>query len=257
MNSSDEDEVVAALTTLSSLGELDFDKASYREAILPHLESDRAEIRLAASFALATSGLQEGDAEKLRQMAREGMGPEASRLLMQIDKMDLTGESGAIVASMVQQGGEFAKKAVQGLWGGKYSPELEASLVEMSRDADIGYEVMYFALSTQRNKGQETVSRLIEILGDSDTQNRAGRAAWGLSYGVEKEQWSEVADAALILVDTRVSGYAWQQAWELVRQYAGEEQVDDLKVLAEKPNVPSKMREMLLNKITALESQNP
>src|SRR5690606_37223550 len=91
MLSGDPVTVRAALFSFSRLQELDFDKASYREAILPHVSSDDVQLRAAAAFALYHSGMKEGDAEMLREAVRRGLGESATSLLLWMEKGDLTG----------------------------------------------------------------------------------------------------------------------------------------------------------------------
>lgn len=245
LGSSNPTEAFAALTAFGRLSELAFDKASFRPEILAWLDSDDEVIRNAACFALLASGLQDGDEEILRQQVRRGVGPNGAYLLMRVEKGDLTGESGGIVAELLRGAGEDTKEVLNGLWGGKFSLELEAEVIALSRDPRHRYDATYFALSTQQNKSPETVDRLIELLGDRDSFNVGGRVAWGLGFGVREDQRSKVADAAVEIVTTRISGHLQKHGWNLLEKYAGVDQLAGLEALEMMPNLPDERRQIV------------
>lgn len=244
LESGDPTQIGVGLAAFNGLYELDFDKASFRNLILPHLQSSDASLRESAWQALMMSGLQEGDAALMRQVAKTtGMGPRTSYFLYQMEKGDLTGESGEIVRGLIDWNDAGKSRfVVNGLWGAKFSPQLEADLIQLSRQPEFLHDTVYFALSTQQNKSAATVARLIEVLDDPDSTNNGGRAAWGLQQGVSSELAPTVADAAAKIVSSRASGYLAGQAWTLLSRYAGPAQLEAMRTLAAKPNLSEQRR---------------
>ncbi|MCP5531915.1 MAG: hypothetical protein H7A49_00495 [Akkermansiaceae bacterium] len=253
ISSSDPSEIRAGLTAFLRLQTLDFDKASYHDAILRHTSSGDPSIRNTTFPALLASGLRPGDDALIRAAARDGLGEGTSILLLTMEKGDLTGESGAIVRDLLHRDDIPARETLRGIWGGRFSPELEARIIALSREPATHHDAIYFALSTQNNKSAASVDRLIEELSDPDSHNNGGRAAWGLGYGVAPADHPRVADAALKIVATRNSGYLHQQAWSLVKKYTGPAQLPALKTLSAKPNLPAEQREWVDASIASLE----
>jgi len=246
MVSSDPETRLIALTAFVSLYELDFDKAAFRELILPDLRNGEEALRTKAWFALMMSGLKEEDASLMRQVAKnQGMGDSTTYLLYRMEKGDLTGESGEIVRSLLDPKDQRqSREAMRGTWGSKYSPQLESDLIALSRQQGFEHDTIYYALSTQQNKSEATVKRLIEAI-SQDGSSTAGRAAWGLQQGVSKELAPTVADAAAKIVSTRTSGYITEEAWTLLNRYAGPEQLPMLQQIAAKPNLPPQRRDQV------------
>lgn len=244
MGSDDPLTTLVGMRAFTGLYELDFDKASFRGKILPHLESKDDDLRAAAWSALMMSGLQLEDAAHMRQVARStGMGSGTSYLLFSMEKGDLTGESGDIVRGLIDwKDPAVTREVLRGTWGSQYAPALEEEIIAISREPAFLNDAVYFALSTERKKSKATVDRLIEVLSHPDSHNVGGRAAWGLGYGVAPEQAPAVADAAVKIVSSRTTGYLTQGAWDLLDRYAGPEQLEEMQELAAKPNLDEERR---------------
>lgn len=247
ITSSDPDEVLAGLSGLSAVHDLAFDRGPFREALKAHLQSDNEAIRRSAWYGMIQCGLREEDITLLREVARtKGCGDATSHLLFVAEKGDLTGESGTIVRDLVRSdSAEVRRRAMNGIWGAKLSPELEEEIIALSRQKEYEHDAIYFSLSTQANKSLNTVNRLIEALAHPDSYNTGGRAAWGLQQGVSKELAPRVADAAVKVVSTRASGYMWEQCWTLLRRYAGPENLDQLREIAAKPGLQGEKKTQL------------
>ena len=248
-------EIRAGLQGLQAIYELRFDKSSFREVLLPHLQAEDPGIRTAAWYGLFQSGLQDGDLAVLRRVARDkGFGQSISHLLFMAEKGDLTGESGEIVRGLLDmKQAEQSREAMRGLWGAKLSPSLEADIIALSREPNFLHDTVYFALSTQANKSEATIDRLIEVLGDQDSLNNGGRAAWGLQQGVSKDLAPKVADAAIKIVRTRASGYMQEQCWTLVKRYAGPSNLDGLREIAALEGLAENKRSEITAIIAGLE----
>ncbi|WP_367870192.1 hypothetical protein [Luteolibacter sp. Populi] len=244
IGSKDPKEVLAGLQGLQAIYEIRFDKGSFREVLLPHLDSDDDAIRGAAWYGLFQAGFQDGDLALMRKVAREkGMGESTSHLLFMAEKGDMTGDSGEIVRALIdKKEPDQSREAMRGIWGAKLSPALEADIIALSREPECLHDAIYFALSTQANKSEASVDRLIEVLADKDAANNGGRAAWGLQQGVSKELAPKVADAAIKIVRTRASGYMLNQCWDLVKRYAGPANIEGLEELGNLEGLPDEKR---------------
>ncbi len=255
IGSADPGEALAGLTGLGVIQNLAFDRGPFREVLKPHLESGDEAIRISAWYGMIQCGLQAEDIGRLRRVAREqGCGHSTAHLLFMAEKGDLTGESGEIVRDLVRSDDpQVKRRAMNGIWGGKFSPELEAEIIALSRQPEYEHDAIYFSLSTQSNKSAATVDRLIEALAHPDSHNTGGRAAWGLQQGVPKELAPRVADAAIKVVGSRTSGYLWEQSWLVLRNHAGRENLEALRQLAAKPGIEGEKRIQLGAMIANLE----
>jgi len=255
--SNDPEEVLAGLSGLSAVYTLAFDRAPFREVLKPHLQSDNDTIRTSAWSGMLQCEPDAQDLALLREVARtQGCGESTAYLLFVAEKGDLTGESGEIVRDLVcSEDPQVKRRAMNGIWGAKLSPELEEELIVLSYKQEYEHDTIYYALSTQANKSADTVDRLVEILAHPDSHNMGGRAAWGLQQGVSKELAPRVADAALKIVGTRASGYMWEQGWNLMKQYSGPGNLEALRELAAKPGIQGEKREQLNALIGRIETQ--
>lgn len=257
MGSNDPQERLLGLTAFIGLYELDFDKAAFRDLILPDLKHADVALREKAWAALMMSGLQPQDAALMREVAKtQGMGDRTSYYLYRMEQGDLTGESGEIIRSLLDSNNPGASREVmRGTWGSKYSPQLEKDLLALSRQKGFEHDAIYFALSTQQNKSEATVKRLIEAI-SQDGSETAGRAAWGLQQGVSTELAPAVADAAAKIVTTRTTGYVTDRAWTLLDRYAGPGQLPALQQIAAKPNLPQERRDQVNQLIARFNGTN-
>jgi hypothetical protein len=151
-----------------------------------------------------------------------------------------------------------ARDVAHSLWGAKFSPAIEAKVLEFCRDIDgfeAGYNFFYGALSTQANKSEASVKRLIEILANEDTTNKAGRAAWGLQQGVSKEQYPLVADAMLKVLDARSDGYLRGNALRCLGQYGDASHAERIQQLLAKPGVSGDFQKALENALETVKSR--
>ena len=253
LQSDDPDAVRKGLLAFTQLGAIRFDKASFHDLFLPLLEAEDAWLRGNAARGLVMSGVQEGDLDRLIAMiddpdreVRQNIG---SQIVWAAEK-DLTGKAGdAVLKLLNEEDRQLRKHIMNVMWGGTYSPAVEARVIEISRDYENtnseGYDALYFALSTQANKSEASVNRLIEFLANRDTLNVGGRAAWGLGRGVAEAQHGLVADAALKVIASRSESYVFRQSLERLEQYAGPGQGDGIKALLARPGVDGDLRTKL------------
>lgn len=243
--------VALGMKAFLALREIEFDKASFRAAILPHLEARDEELRTLAWSSLVRSGLQPEDAAHMREIARSvGMGDRTSYLLFQMENGDLRNESGKIVKDLLGSGSpETISATLRGISHGWLSPELESQLVALSREPATMHDAVYFGLRNQQNKGDLTVRRLLE---DVRAGNHTGDAAWGLGYGVTPELKPMVADTALEIITQSPTADIKDHVWQMLVGNAGPENVGQLKDLAARADIGERKR--LLEFTISLES---
>ena len=247
LRSENEDQRRQGLAAFTGMAVIRFDKASFHDLFVPLLESDDPDLRTLAAQSLVMSGVQSGDLERLIALAGDAdshVRQNMAGLIVAAAEKDLTSSSAAesVLRLLSDDDAKVRDAAIRSLWGATFSPELEARIIELSRDPQEGYNALYFALSTQPSKSEASVKRLIEFLSHRDTHNVAGRAAWGLGYGVAEEQQSLVAEAALKVVAARSEGYLFRETLKRLKQYAGAGQAAAIRDLLDKPGVDGDLR---------------
>ena len=244
----DEMEAYAALQAYVGIADLKFDRAGFRRLVERHLDAADPAIRRSAWYALVHTEQHPDDLVRVRELAHdpsEEVRRSASHLMSQYEQGDFTGESGQTVLGMLNAEDQPVRREVlRGLWGAQLSPELEAKVIALSRSGDRSelHDAVYFSLSTQANKSPASVERLIEVLADADVVNNAGRAAWGLRQGVPEDSQSQIAEAALDLLEARRGGQMWSHGVELLGRYGTEENRAAIEALATDPAIDPRSR---------------
>jgi hypothetical protein len=239
----------AHLAAFMKILDVEFDKKAFRPLILPFLQAKDGNVAAQGCYALNACGKEPGDLKLILDLAKNppaGLRDRLSHLLFTFTDGDLTGEAGDAVVKLLNDGGDY-RGPLRGLWGAKFSPELEARVIALSKNADgtTNHDANYFALSTQANKSERSIKRLIEILADPDIINISGRAAWGLQQGVAKEQQPLVAGAALNVVEARADGYLRKNALRLIAAYADASNMEAIDALLAKPNISPEVKSAL------------
>lgn len=251
---------LSACGALSGSGQVQFDKAPFRPLLLPLAASASGELRVAALYALhSTVRTPEDRALALALADDPTLSTHASApyIVMLFCENDLTGAAGAAVLRMLAAAGpEGRRSMINGIWGARVSPELEAYVLELSRspDRDEQYETMYFALSTFVPKSEAVVRRLIEFLPSTDP-NVYDRALWGISYGIEPAQGPLVLQAARELFEARSDVNIQVSCLGLIGQHAGPELEPWLAGLAADTRRPAAVREAAGEALAALRSR--
>jgi HEAT repeat protein len=262
MSSDKPDEVRAGAIAFVQLGPVEFDKASFRPIVRKLLSSPDVTTRKAAAEAFAITGAEPEDLQRIYALAgdpatevRSGL----THVIVQLTNSDLTSpEATAAIGKLMDSLPRDPRDVAHALWGAKLSPQLESRVLEYCKDisgSGPGYDFFYGALSTQANKSEAGVKRLIEILADPDVTNRAGRAAWGLQQGVAREQYPLVADAMLKLIEARSEGYLRNEALTCLGNYGDNSHIAKLEALLAKPGVTGEFRkklEVILSKLRSV-----
>lgn len=262
MSSTDINEARAGALAFVRLRPVEFDKASFRPIIRTLLTSPDASTRSAAASAFTLTGVEPEDLPRIFALADDAEAQVRDNLtyvIVSVMKYDLTGKPASdAILKLMDKLPRDARSVAHALWGSKFSPEIEARVLEFCRDISgfgVGYNFFYGSLSTQANKSEASVKRLIEILADQDTTNKAGRAAWGLRQGVDRAQYPLVADAMVRVIEARSDGYLRNGAFNCLRAYGTVAQAPGLKAILAKPGVTGEFRKTLEETIAGLESR--
>ncbi len=234
--SSDEAERYAGLLAFTNSVAAIHDKASFRDGVLPLTESSHGPVQASAFYALWNAGQQEGDLARLIAVAREqsaGFGASASHLLAMYGDNRIEGEAAAVLLEWFQtKDADLLRELLRGLWGVQVAPEIEARVLELAGSGQRGLrkDAIYFALSTSPNKSDAVLDVLFEAA--QEPSSNAGRALWGLGFGVPEPAHAKVADFAQRLFEARSDAEVRDDALKLLESYAGEAQLDALRTLA-------------------------
>ncbi len=222
----DEYQRYAALKTLSQIGDIKFDKASFRPLVLPLVKSSKSNPLVSACYALYNTKREPGDLALIEAAWDRRSKPverSISHLLFMFSDGKIAGRSEQIILELLSSSDAAVRReGLRGLWGATVSDELAEAIVELADNRASRHDAIYFGLSTLKPKSEAVVSKLIETLADPD-HNDWGRALWGLGYGVPEEFQPQVADALADMYVARSDSRTREKCRKLIRQYAGEE----------------------------------
>jgi hypothetical protein len=222
---------IAALQTLQQIGDVNYDKATFRPLVLPFVEKGEGSALVTACYALFNTKREAGDL-KLVQDAWSRRSPELdnamSHLLFIYGDGAIEGRSEEIVLELLDSPhADVRREALRGLWGASVPDRLAERIVKLADDPESHHDAIYYALSTLKPKNPAAVDKLIETLTDPDWNNW-DRALWGLGYGVPRELQPKVAAALTELYTARTDPKVRETCRNLIRQYAGAEAAEAL-----------------------------
>jgi beta-lactamase regulating signal transducer with metallopeptidase domain len=248
---------LSGLTAFTASGDVRFDKASFHDPAVALLGSPDPAIRSQAAGAVVLAGLREGDLQKIEKLTHDKddqVRIAGAQTLVWALKKDLTKEPFAKRIAALLEDEATRKDILHSLWGATLSPEIEAAVLKLSNTTkvseantnDIAYTALYYSLSTQANKSEATVNRLVEYLAARDSHNIGGRAAWGLGQGVQPEQYDLVVKGALRFMTARTpQSYAFRQCLARVKQYAQKKNLPGIQKLLALPGVEGDLKKEL------------
>lgn len=251
------DDNLAALQAIPRLRELDYDKASMRALVEPFLAAEDELLRAASLFALYNTVPDPDDVQSVIGMLHDPSMVVRERLAAALPffaAKDLRGDAGnAVHALLLDDDRHVRRTALNGLWGSQLSPVLEAHLLELAGRQETRHDAIYFGLSTLPEKSPRVVSALVEAA--AGTGEEAGRALWGLSYGVEGAEQTVVADAAVDLLESRSSPHAQREYLDLLERYGTAHHAPRLDVFAANPLVVENVRERAIAVATRIRAR--
>ncbi|NUN53372.1 MAG: hypothetical protein HUU06_11385 [Planctomycetaceae bacterium] len=235
----------AGLIAFTGSAKANFDKAPFRDLILPLAKGTGGAVRVKAFYALFNAGMQDGDLDLLLGLAddpsaefRSGL----SHLIFLFSKGEITGPAGDRVLALLRQDDRaLVRHALGGIWGARVSPAVEERVLALAKDPATRRDAVYFGLSTFRDKSAAVVEALIDALGDPDSNN-SWRALWGLGHGIPRENEGAVADAMLRLFDARGDSGTRTEALRNVGRYGSSVHLDALGAIASNALAPADVR---------------
>ncbi len=260
--SPDTDMARTGLVAFQQVTQVEFDKASFRPVFRPLLQAKEPDLRALACGALASTGANEEDLDRVLALV-DDPAPEV-RLALPFALKNLspdgfTGKTGAGVLKLLDSPDAKVIEGVwHAMWGTKISPELEVRVVEASRkdDRGSGYStVFYYALTVHLSKGEPTVTRLIELTASQDTVNVAGRCLWGIRQGLADDQKPRVAELALKVLAARSDVYMRREALACLKQCGNGANAAALRELLAKPGTTGEFKGALEEVLGALTSR--
>ncbi len=245
LRSGDPTMVAAALAAFARLRELDFDKARFRGYVLDALRSEDAAVRARALTALGVTGTLPGDLELVLGFVADDSPEVRSGLthqLMRLSDNRLEGAAADAVLRLLGDADEDVRRmTLNGLWGARPDERIVERLIAMTADRERRHDAIYFGLSTFQQKSSAVVAALVSALTDPNFEV-AGRADWGLGYGVDAADRAVVADAYLRLLETR-SGAQWRErCLRRLGQYGTAAHVPGLEGYAARPGLDENAR---------------
>lgn len=248
---------LAALNALAKLHDVQFDKAGFRDLVLPFARGGRGEMVVSALYALSTIGRQPGDLDLVLSLI-DSPSAEAryavAHLAMVYSGGDLTGKTGAAVLRLLQTEdvGQL-KRATNGMWGARVSPEIEKRILELasSPDRELRNHTIYCSLSTLKSKSPAVIGKLVEVLGSNNSDN-SYRALWGLGFGVARENGHLVVDAMKTYFGTRSSSKSRLSALRLIGNYGSAHDAAWLQAVVDNPNARDPVRKVARRSLSQL-----
>jgi hypothetical protein len=168
---------LAALQTLAAVGDVDYDKASFRPLVLPIAREARKDLAEQAFYALYNTAHEPGDLDLLHAAwLRE---PDALRgsmlhLLFLFGGGRIEGRSEEIALELIEGHTRNLNAEFTGMWGARVGPRLEARVLEYARstDQELRHAAIYFGLSTFAEKSEAVVDALITLRSDANNWER-------------------------------------------------------------------------------------
>ena len=225
---SDGERQLAALHALARVGDVEFDKASFRPLVLPYARDGSGALLSAGLFALQTTDRRPEDLELVHaawDRDQAAVRDWVLHLLKSYGGGKIDGRSEQIALEVLAEvDGRAVNQELNGLWGARVGPELEARVLELARsqDRELSHGALYFGLSTFQEKSEPVVDALIAALSDSDFNN-SGRALWGLGHGVPAELQPKVAAVLVDLHNSRSDPGVRASCQRIVAEYGGAE----------------------------------
>jgi hypothetical protein len=247
------------LSALSALRGVEFDATLFRGLIRERLNSPNETVRESALQSLAAVPCEPKDVDLMIGLAGDNSLVVRRRVpgaLVVASGRDLTGGAGdAMLRLLSDTDNAVRRNAIHSLWGAKVSSKLDERILQLTRETDDGGEALYFGLSTFLKKSEADVERLIEFLSHRDLINVAGRALWGLGYGIPEKFQPRVAAAVMQLVEARNDPHIRASGLGQLGRYGTAAEIQRLEAMAAKSAISKHDREEVLEAVQAIRSR--
>lgn len=255
---SSDDAKQKGLATLASAMTARFDRKGFRDLVLPLLASPTPEIRAQALSCLPGLEATLSDltlvlplAEDPSPRVRKAVGPALIRIGQGREPETVIP---ALMLLLQDSDPTIVEGTIRSMWGQYASPEFDALLIRLSRDPRLHGNVIYFCLSTMRNKSPAVCARLVEELADPDWNN-SGRAAWGLTYGVADEARPMVEEGLLKALPQETNDHTRQEEFRALSRVATERSHGYLQSVVDSPQETDAYKELAREILSNLDSR--
>ena len=201
-----------ALGLLARLGNIPFDRTPFLPAVRPLLGSPLPAVRRAALAAMPAAGADETDLPALAALAGDESAAVRAGVVSAL--YAAAGDGGMdIIDPVVERlladsSDEVRLATLHALWGHPVSPAAERQIIDLSHESRsggpgaLGYDAIYYALSTRPVVCPPVARRLIELMRDPELDpNVRWRAAWGLGHAAAPDAVDLVVQALIAELD--------------------------------------------------------
>jgi len=175
-----------ALSALVMTSPYRLDRSRLLDPVRKCLQDPSPTVRGLASGLLGVMGGDTSDFARLAPLADD---PDLKVLealggaLFTIRPAEVIAERDAIAMRLLAHPNKkVAVELMRGSWGNGVGEEVEARMIELSREVGLCYDAVYFGLSTRPVKSEAVADRLLEVMRDGTDFSTAERAQWGLTH---------------------------------------------------------------------------
>ncbi len=228
---------IEALRSLQKVSDVPFDRSQFLKPVRESIDHESSQVR---AFAAAVLPLVGGTPDDVPRVARLVTDEDAfvrmavASSLYGLDPNGERAEVGIAIEKLLNDQSEQVQHAtVKSLWSHPVTDTAEERLIELSRQSDqLGYDAVYYALSTRPVVSKRVAERLIELLEDRRL-GRDGRASWGLSHHKASDEAREiVVDALVSEIDETLDAYRRNQCIWGLGYHGGDAAIAKLKEIA-------------------------
>ncbi len=235
---------LAALRLARWIGNVEFDRADWRGAILPHARNGDPEVQIAALIALAYVQPEHADldlwSEVIKHADREN-GEEVAHAIVRASGGIIRGTTADAVLHLLRDGTNTKKAfVIRGLQGGReWDEAVEARLIEIARNAPArDYDsVYYFHFITSRldPKSDEVIELMLEKIEEGKSEMAA--IMRGFRIGLDDRQAELVADKLLGYAENAGTSHKLKAIADGLKNVVRPQHIPRLEALAKGDNV--------------------
>ena len=238
-----------ALRVFSRLTEIPFDRKPFLPAVTALLGHPGADVRRAAVEAMPAAGGGEADLRSIAQLTDDpspivrAAVPASLFGAARGKRADVT--SPVVEKLLDDPNADVTLATLHALWGHAVSPVAEQKIIDLSRESmhggpgALGYDAVYYALSTRPVVRLPVAKRLIELMQDPQLDpNVRWRAAWGLAHSAAPEAVEMMVDALVGELDESLHPYIREYAVQGLAAHRTPAALRKLRELSEKEENP-------------------
>ncbi len=234
----DEERRLAALLMARWLGNVTYDRADWRGAILPHAKSADPEVRLAALTALAYVQPEASDIGLWKEAvagAGRSNGEEIAQAIVRTAGGVLEGEAAEAVLHLLRDGTRIKRAMViRGLQSVKtWDPAVEARLLEVVRTSRGGDSVEHYYFHFIAARLDPKSDAVLDLILEKIETGRGGlqTIVRGFRTGLDDRQKERAADALIDCAENAPDAYTVRLLAEALGRVAGARHIARMEAL--------------------------